>query len=477
MPNKTTSEGIQGTATIATNVEMEGPHIVICLCPHCGEFIDEEARACPKCGCVLWADELQKTAASDRLLESSNSIYLCASCGAFMGDEATTCPACGAGRVSMATKLGGVLSRIQSKYGRKSHADSWLETSTSLFICRGCGAFTHTHTKKCGICGMGIEDDDGEDSGPDGELYYGEMHSRDVLSSRGELTVCGHCGAFMSSDANSCSMCGVEKTVMIIREEIDDKTGEGRDETTSSALLMCDSCGAFIGEDAQVCSACGAEMTAEEPYDEDFTEVPVACEEEVVAPVDNMDVLKKMTLGSGTHPVQMTDDAEEFDVLDKMNKMADKKVKVKSPPKLIQKKERKTGNICKSFLLKKAVALRKLGKFNMAADCLNKALKLSPDDPNVIREKAYIYYITNRYEKAAELYKKLLEKEPNNTTLWNKLGNALFRMEHTKESQICYEKALNLDASNKEAQINRGYLFMKLKKYDEAMGYAEMIAA
>ena len=44
---------------------------------------------------------------------------------------------------------------------------------------------------------------------------------QDLLSTQGELSICGNCGAFMGLMAESCSMCGVDKTVMIVREEIE----------------------------------------------------------------------------------------------------------------------------------------------------------------------------------------------------------------------------------------------------------------
>jgi tetratricopeptide (TPR) repeat protein len=90
-------------------------------------------------------------------------------------------------------------------------------------------------------------------------------------------------------------------------------------------------------------------------------------------------------------------------------------------------------------------------------------------------EKADIYYDLRRYKNAAKLYKQLLEFEPGNTSLWNKLGNTLFRMGHSDESILCYEKSLAIDPNNREAIINKGYLLMKQEKYDEAMEYARMI--
>ncbi len=104
-------------------------------------------------------------------------------------------------------------------------------------------------------------------------------------------------------------------------------------------------------------------------------------------------------------------------------------------------------------------------------------MESEPDDIELLTEKAHLYYIINRYEEAADLYKKILEIQPGNISLWNKLGNALFRLNHTKESQICYEKALSLDSNHSETIINQGYLFLKQRKYDEAMGYARKVAA
>jgi tetratricopeptide (TPR) repeat protein len=130
---------------------------------------------------------------------------------------------------------------------------------------------------------------------------------------------------------------------------------------------------------------------------------------------------------------------------------------------------------CKRLWRKKALALRKLGRFRDALNNLNKILALDANDKGSLLEKADIYYELGSYKKAAKIFTSLLEDEPKSALLWNKLGNALLRMGNQKESLVFYEKALTLDADNREAIVNKGYVFMKQKKYDKAVKCADMI--
>jgi tetratricopeptide (TPR) repeat protein len=341
-----------------------------------------------------------------------------------------------------------------SQKNLKGYADSLLETTPSLFICTKCGAFLSPNTTKCGICGSEASENTGREYGQEyGEIdaQSGEFFS-DVLSSEGEISICGSCGAFMSPDSESCSMCGVEKTVMLVCEEVEVEVLMEEDEkSSSSSLLMCDECGAFVSSDAEFCTSCGIEMSTEEPVEEE--PLVEAEPESVLEATDNMVVLEKMNTKAEEHSnvIRSFQDPKESD---------EDRLKV-----------------VRKWWIKKARALTKLGRYPEAIDSLNHALQTEPDNVELLTEKAHLHYIVHHYEEAAELYKKILEVQPRNISLWNKLGNALFRLDHTKESQICYEKALSLDSNNSETIINQGYLFLKQRKYDQAMGYARKMAA
>lgn len=441
-------------ASVGPTMGESDSYIVVCLCPKCGEFIDEDVETCPKCNAVLIKKENADENTSSDVLETKDSIFLCSGCGAFIGEEHTHCLACGAERPPIPAEFGVAGNPSLSDKTLRGYADSLLETTPTLFICTKCGAFLSPTASKCGICGTDASENvRNETAQSPGMLntQNKELFS-DVLSSHGEISICGSCGAFMSPDSDSCSMCGMEKTVMLVCEEIEvDVITEGDESSSSSSLLMCDECGAFVSSDADFCTSCGIEMSIEEPYEEE----PVAEAE----------------------PESVLESNDNLVVLEKMNTKAKEQSNVITSIQGSVESEEDRLKVCRRWWTKKARALRKLGRYSEAIDSLNRALESEPEDIELLTEKAHLYYIINHYEEAAELYKKILEVQPTNISLWNKLGNALFRLNHTKESHICYEKALSLDSNNSETIINQGYLYLKQRKYDEAMGYARRMAA
>jgi ribosomal protein L40E/thioredoxin-like negative regulator of GroEL len=441
-------------ASVGPTMGESDSYIVVCLCPKCGEFIDENIETCQKCDAVLIKKANADENISSDVLETKDSIFLCSGCGAFIGEEHTHCLACGIERPPIPAEFGATGYTSFSDETLRGYADSLLETTPSLFICNKCGAFLSPNASKCGICGTDASENMRNESTQNPGMIgtKNQEFFSDVLSSEGEISICGSCGAFMSPDSDSCSMCGVEKTVMLVCEEIEVEVITEEDENpSSSSLLMCDECGAFVSSHADFCTSCGIEMSIDEPYEEEpVTEANV---ESVLESLDNVVVLEKMNTKA----------------LEQSNVITSVKSSVESEEEKIR--------IVKKWLTKKARALIKLGRYSEAIDSLNHALESDPDDVEILTEKAHIFYFINRYEEAAELYKKILEVQPRNISLWNKLGNALFRLNHTKESQICYEKALSLDSNNSETIINQGYLFLKQRKYDEAMGYARRMAA
>ena len=441
-------------ASVGSTIGKSDSYIVVCLCPKCGEFIDEDVETCLKCNAVLVKKEKTDENTSSDVLETMDSIFLCSGCGAFIGEEHTHCLACGAERPPIPAEFGATGNTSFSDETLRGCADSLLETTPSLFICTKCGAFLSPNASKCGICGTDASENVKNETTQNPGMVNTQNREffSDVLSSQGEISICGSCGAFMSPDSGSCSMCGVEKTVMLVCEEIEvDIITEEDENSSSSSLLMCDECGAFVSSDADFCTSCGIEMSIEEPYEEE----PLIESE----------------------PESVLESPDSVVILEKMNTKAKEQSNVITSMKNSVESEEDRLRVCRKWWAKKARALRKLGRYSEAIDSLNQALESDPDDIEILTEKAHICYFINHYEEAAELYKKVLEIQPHNISLWNKLGNALFRLDHTKESQICYEKALSLDSTNSETIINQGYLFLKQRKYDEAMGYAKRMAA
>ncbi|UCE75383.1 MAG: tetratricopeptide repeat protein [Methanomassiliicoccales archaeon] len=446
-------------------------YIEICLCPNCGNFIDEFSVTCSKCKIRLTGDVSEAEKASSGTLAIDSSLFICSNCGAFIGLDASTCGACGAKRTPLMSQIEISSKKEPLHEGEKSGDPELSSPSPDLFLCVNCGAFLGPNAEGCDVCGMQMleseyteEEEEVEEIGEEGEEdeieeieevdeseFSQEDMAKELLSNKGALFLCANCGAFIMSEVAECGICG-EAVSDIKRQIKDDEVEEVKSDSklsNSGAIFICNKCGAFMRQDADECIYCKTHVDRGIKFED-----------------------KKSTIVKSPSP-QVTPPAPKSP---KEKSLADRKKKKESEKVIIGKRTKKEIiDDCRRLWRKKAQALRKLGKYTRALNCLNFALKLGPADSNLMLEKADIYYDLRRYKKAAKLYKQLLEFEPGNTSLWNKLGNTLFRMGHSDESILCYEKSLAIDPNNREAIINKGYLLMKQEKYDEAMEYARMI--
>lgn len=69
-------------------------------------------------------------------------------------------------------------------------------------------------------------------------------------------------------------------------------------------------------------------------------------------------------------------------------------------------------------------------------------------------KKANDLYGKKEYEKAAVIYKDLLEKGYSNSEIYYNLGNAYYKMEMIPEAILFYEKAKKTDPDDEDVQLN-----------------------
>lgn len=464
-------------------MEDDNELVVVCVCPNCGAYIDEIIDFCPTCNAHL---SESNDSSAEVLLESStigNAIFICQNCSAFIGVDSAHCYACGAKRSQLTAKVDFSRTYSDKLKENQSNSDSLLESSTALFLCESCGAFLGPNAVNCEICetDVGITDIADTDFEEEEPLAQEENMASDLLSSEGAIFLCNHCGAFIKPEAMYCSICSLAVEPVEF-DEVDVPGPEYAESklNNSGTLYLCESCGAFIRQDADMCSSCGTVLLKEahavkEKTSEDIqaqTEVSELVEE-FVSEDDGSSIADKPN-----QPERIT--AKEYLEFLKRDKEADQAMEddiaMERPVTDIQKEtEPELKKESKRLWYKKALALKKLGRYDSALRCLNKALSLDPDDDKILLEKADICYELGRHEQAVKLYRKLLDSTPENITLWNKIGNTLFRLGYQKESEICYDKALNLDENNRVTIINKGYLLMKQERYDEATDFATKI--
>jgi tetratricopeptide (TPR) repeat protein len=429
-----------------------GPFVEICLCPNCGTIVDDIVKACPDCEVSLGHDESFGDITQLETLAIDSSLFICSNCGAFIGVEAANCGACGAKRTPLTAEI-----EISASDDILSDAQLESGSSPEIFLCENCGAFLSDDASECEICGMnfgnlelGIEEEEYEEE--DNELSEDNIVD-DILHNEGALFLCKNCGAFVKPDAEDCGICGDKISAQTELSSPERKEIPTAEEKLSSpgVLYLCDKCGAFMKEDATECPFCRSKK------------------EEVEREIE-----REFEPTEGIHSqvsleVPRTKRRPKKKPLPRPKKAPSERIKRVNKKEVIED--------CLKLWLKKAVALKQMGKPKEALKALNYALDLNSTDRGAILEKADLLYECKNFIKAAHLYKQILNYEPENIEIWNKLGNALYRIGHEDESLLCYEKSLSLDSQNRDAIINKGYILMKQEKWEEALEIADNIAS
>ncbi|MFH0905148.1 MAG: tetratricopeptide repeat protein [bacterium] len=86
-----------------------------------------------------------------------------------------------------------------------------------------------------------------------------------------------------------------------------------------------------------------------------------------------------------------------------------------------------------------------------------------------IRAQADEYFEQGELKQAEKLYLKLLEKEPEDATLYNKLGLIYLADKNYKDAKAALKQALKLEPENDTFHNNLGLLFYELEDYENAI--------
>lgn len=78
------------------------------------------------------------------------------------------------------------------------------------------------------------------------------------------------------------------------------------------------------------------------------------------------------------------------------------------------------------------------------------------------RHLAQAYGELENYEKAAECYRRYLERNPKESFAWNNLGMAYYHMGKYAEALEAFNKALEANPGNETARKNRDAVAKKL---------------
>jgi len=118
--------------------------------------------------------------------------------------------------------------------------------------------------------------------------------------------------------------------------------------------------------------------------------------------------------------------------------------------------------------INKGNLLEELGEHEDAIKHFNVAIGIKPDY-KIYFNKGNILFKLNLFTEAINCYKQALGITPNYLEAWTNIGLALQRSGCDIDALSCYEKAINLDNNSIEPLLNRAYLNIKLRNFNNAI--------
>ncbi|HKO58514.1 MAG TPA: tetratricopeptide repeat protein [Thermoanaerobaculia bacterium] len=108
----------------------------------------------------------------------------------------------------------------------------------------------------------------------------------------------------------------------------------------------------------------------------------------------------------------------------------------------------------------------------------NAALFIRPDaDPTPLLRTAVALEDEGKYADAAERYRVVLLRHPDNVVAWTNLGNAESQLKNDKAAEEAFRKAIALDDSSRDALNNLAWLLFTQKRLPEAESFARRAAS
>jgi tetratricopeptide (TPR) repeat protein len=110
-----------------------------------------------------------------------------------------------------------------------------------------------------------------------------------------------------------------------------------------------------------------------------------------------------------------------------------------------------------------------------ARKAYQKALEIDKNNLEATRCLARLYLKINDYERALDVYKKALAKNPKEAVLWYDLGNAHKRKHDFPESLRCFNKALEIDPENRDFIKAVGFMLAWMGQTDQGLAYLSRV--
>jgi Flp pilus assembly protein TadD len=118
----------------------------------------------------------------------------------------------------------------------------------------------------------------------------------------------------------------------------------------------------------------------------------------------------------------------------------------------------------------RAVSLEKLGRWSEAEADLQTALKLRPDEPELLNYLGYSWIDRGvRLKEAMAMVQKAVDADPRSGAMVDSLGWAYFKLGDYKHAVEKLEEAVELDAGDPEVNDHLGDAYWKVGRRDEAL--------
>ncbi|MDB5970707.1 MAG: cellulose synthase [Hydrocarboniphaga sp.] len=105
-------------------------------------------------------------------------------------------------------------------------------------------------------------------------------------------------------------------------------------------------------------------------------------------------------------------------------------------------------NLRIAYRLRQADLVREEGNLARAYEYLEPLLRVNPNDPRLVMALARLYNDAKEYDKAAELYKRALQTDPNNLDAYKGAVSAALSMNQPEQAQALLDDAIRLDPQN-----------------------------
>ena len=113
------------------------------------------------------------------------------------------------------------------------------------------------------------------------------------------------------------------------------------------------------------------------------------------------------------------------------------------------------------------------GRAQFAADLLEQALVLAPEDTQAALLNGTVLCTLGNYEKARGFLKQVLKKEPNHVDAGINLGIANFELGYWKDAKKAFGKVAEHQPQNALAHLNLGILALRAQEWEEAKVFFE----